>query len=235
MSVLNRASAQAPGWSSTTADTALLSTVRHWNEAIARLIGESGDFDVIHELCRLLAPSVEFDVMRIYRPGGATDLHVVDMRGDTLTVTRLLDPRMLPPLATEALGFNFPLDGDVVRTLELCRYPWRAAFCGRDRETLSAVEPLLALLLRRKWNVTTTMEIAETGSLDSRLQSLRERFPISERECEIVRFVVEGHSNYSISSHLDITVGTVKIHRKNIYRKLRISSQSELFSLVFST
>ena len=33
--------------------------------------------------------------------------------------------------------------------------------------------------------------------------------------------------------NLGISVGTVRIHRRNIYAKLRISSQQELFSIFF--
>ena len=42
--------------------------------------------------------------------------------------------------------------------------------------------------------------------------------------------VLRGHSSNSIGRQFQITTGTVKIHRKNIYAKLGISSQSELFS-----
>ena len=38
-------------------------------------------------------------------------------------------------------------------------------------------------------------------------------------------------ASISIATLLNISVGTVKVHRKNIYAKLEISSQSELFSL----
>jgi hypothetical protein len=47
--------------------------------------------------------------------------------------------------------------------------------------------------------------------------------------------VLRGHSSDSISQQLGIAQGTVKIHRKNIYNKLKISSQSELFSLFISS
>jgi hypothetical protein len=43
--------------------------------------------------------------------------------------------------------------------------------------------------------------------------------------------ILQGHSTQSIALHLDIAPGTVKIHRKNIYRKMQISTQAELFSV----
>jgi DNA-binding CsgD family transcriptional regulator len=45
--------------------------------------------------------------------------------------------------------------------------------------------------------------------------------------------VLEGHSSDAIARSLGISVGTVRIHRRNIYGKLQISSQQELFSIFF--
>lgn len=57
---------------------------------------------------------------------------------------------------------------------------------------------------------------------------------LSSREVEIAGLILRGHSSLSIALTLDIVEGTVKIHRKNIYRKLGISSQAELFSYFLS-
>ncbi|MGB5557723.1 MAG: LuxR C-terminal-related transcriptional regulator [Paracoccaceae bacterium] len=54
---------------------------------------------------------------------------------------------------------------------------------------------------------------------------------LTDREREIAILVLKGHSSKSIANATDIAPGTVKIHRKNIYRKLKISSQSELFAM----
>ena len=53
---------------------------------------------------------------------------------------------------------------------------------------------------------------------------------LTTREREVVRFMLLGHSSKSIAHGLDIAVGTVKNHRKSIYRKLAIRSQSALFA-----
>ena len=53
---------------------------------------------------------------------------------------------------------------------------------------------------------------------------------LSAREREIVALILKGHSSKSIAWQLAIAVGTVKNHRKNIYRKLAITSQSALFA-----
>ena len=54
---------------------------------------------------------------------------------------------------------------------------------------------------------------------------------LTPREIEITALVLQGHSSGSISRHLSIAPGTVKNHRKSIYQKLDVSSQSELFAM----
>ncbi len=43
--------------------------------------------------------------------------------------------------------------------------------------------------------------------------------------------MLRGYSSALTAEKLNTSDGTVKIHRKNIYRKLEIGSQAELFSL----
>ncbi|MXU65680.1 helix-turn-helix transcriptional regulator [Oceanomicrobium pacificus] len=57
---------------------------------------------------------------------------------------------------------------------------------------------------------------------------------LTRRERDIAALILKGHSTASIAVIAGIAEGTVKIHRKNIYRKLGISSQGELFSLFLS-
>ncbi|WP_210337734.1 helix-turn-helix transcriptional regulator [Mesorhizobium sp. INR15] len=53
---------------------------------------------------------------------------------------------------------------------------------------------------------------------------------LTRREQGIVSLILRGHSSMSIGRILEIAEGTVKIHRKHIYAKLDISSQTELFN-----
>ena len=53
---------------------------------------------------------------------------------------------------------------------------------------------------------------------------------LSAREREVVALILKGHLSNSIAGQLTIAVGTVKNHRKNIYRKLAIASQAALFA-----
>ncbi|WP_084332474.1 helix-turn-helix transcriptional regulator [Marinobacterium jannaschii] len=67
-------------------------------------------------------------------------------------------------------------------------------------------------------------------SLDRTFMNFGRDF-LSERECEVIRLILKGHSSKSIARVLDISPDTVKVHRKRFHAKLKVSSQAELFSL----
>lgn len=52
---------------------------------------------------------------------------------------------------------------------------------------------------------------------------------LTSREIEIIRLLVKGLNNPLISERLFISRSTVEQHRKNINRKLKLKSFSELF------
>ena len=51
--------------------------------------------------------------------------------------------------------------------------------------------------------------------------------PLSERELEVLRLLVDGCSNQEIADALVITLGTAKWHVHNIYQKLGVGSRAE--------
>jgi two-component system nitrate/nitrite response regulator NarP len=57
---------------------------------------------------------------------------------------------------------------------------------------------------------------------------------LTRREVEVVRLVSQGFANKVVARELGVREGTVKIHLHSIYRKLRVSSRSELILRVFS-
>ncbi|WP_338572330.1 LuxR C-terminal-related transcriptional regulator [Pseudomonas canadensis] len=54
---------------------------------------------------------------------------------------------------------------------------------------------------------------------------------LTARELDVGRLMLSGYSSKEIARKLEISVETVKVHKKHIYSKLGIKSQSELFSI----
>lgn len=70
--------------------------------------------------------------------------------------------------------------------------------------------------------------------LDQRVHSALNNFGssiLTERECRIAQLILRGHSTRSLAERLGVSEDTIKSHRKNLYVKLDIGTQSELFSL----
>ena len=54
-----------------------------------------------------------------------------------------------------------------------------------------------------------------------------ENFMLTERELEVLKYLVEGLSYKMIADECEISTETVNNHIKNIYRKLQVHSKGE--------
>jgi len=67
---------------------------------------------------------------------------------------------------------------------------------------------------------------------DSNIKHLVSEYNISNRELEILEYILKGYSNREIQKKLFISPHTVKNHNYNLYKKLGVSSRSELLRKV---
>lgn len=102
---------------------------------------------------------------------------------------------------------------------------------------LRAVEPLVREFISgfgRRGLQHSHPEVTVRDDLKQRVQSAFEQFGcdvLTEREREVAHMVLRGHSVKSTASQMNISPETVRMHRKNLYLKLEVGSQSELFAL----
>jgi len=149
------------------------------------------------------------------------------------------------PLASEEIGFItegwpegmeealivFALENGEVGELGIYRHIASGGFSDGELSEIAAVEPAIGAIFRKYW---VSASGAKSTPPDSRVDDAFASFGediVTNRECEVVRMILHGHSSESICFNLDISLGTVKTHRKNAYAKLRVTSQSELLSL----
>ncbi|NDJ61705.1 MAG: response regulator transcription factor, partial [Chloroflexi bacterium] len=57
--------------------------------------------------------------------------------------------------------------------------------------------------------------------------------PLSDRELEVLRLLAQGMSNRDIAARLFLSVGTVKVHARNIYGKLGVSNRTEAVTAAY--
>lgn len=112
-------------------------------------------------------------------------------------------------------------------------------FRRRDLEAVHRDLPVAAALCRRHFGESSYNQESLAGGVDEkRLQYALDRFgeaALTPREREVAVCILKGHSSKSLAREIDISPETVKIHRRNLYRKLGISSQSELFLKFLNT
>ncbi len=98
------------------------------------------------------------------------------------------------------------------------------------------LEPWVLSMMKCHWGTTHSQQKvpSEHSSIHQRLTASLQNFGrsrLTNRECDIAQMILRGHSSKSAALKLDISHETVKTHRRHIYRKLDLRSQSELFSL----
>ncbi len=108
-------------------------------------------------------------------------------------------------------------------------------FSARDMRTARRIAPLVVALTQAHWHkLSSGGEIAEGELLSNLIAALNARHAIalSPRQAQVAMLVLRGHSSVSIGLKLGVSPLTVKVFRKQLYKRCRISSQAELFQLM---
>lgn len=137
----------------------------------------------------------------------------------------------------EEIACFVDLPGSAMLVLSLMRA--ERPFSQREFRAIDAVFPFVAAVARRHWaGIGRQFGAAGQHRLQRRVAYDFESFGegiLTLRERQVAEFTLRGHSAESAGQILGISPGTVRIHRRNIYTKLRINSQGELFSRFLDT
>jgi DNA-binding CsgD family transcriptional regulator len=134
----------------------------------------------------------------------------------------------------EEVGFFVPAGDGVTVVLSLMRREGSGTFRDAEYALIRKAEPLVAAMVRQNWaHLGSRFDHSRGDGKPERESEARARISdkLTQRESDIIELVLQGHSSESIGLRLGVATGTVKVHRRNIYRKLGISSQAQLMSL----
>ncbi|MEO1246337.1 MAG: helix-turn-helix transcriptional regulator [Pseudomonadota bacterium] len=116
-----------------------------------------------------------------------------------------------------------------------------ALVVGRRKRRFSQVEvarlhdmaDLVHAAMRKVWDRRENGSAARPDAEAVQLTRCFDNFGaglLTDRERQITQLLLQGHSTKSVARELGIAPGTVMVHKRNLFSKLAITSQYELFS-----
>jgi DNA-binding CsgD family transcriptional regulator len=138
----------------------------------------------------------------------------------------------------DEIGLLAPLPSGGMAHLSFSRLDHGCPYKRREVQCLHHYSPILLELLVTHC-ATTRPAGPQTHPHPAALQDLiltemNQTLPtaLTRREAQIAALVLQGHSNASAAVMLSISRETVKVHRRNLYAKLDISSPGALFTML---
>jgi len=106
-------------------------------------------------------------------------------------------------------------------------------FSRSERNRLRIIEPIVLAAMQRVWTEREHIPDDPQRVMHQRLTECYDHFGddvLTQREREITQLLLRGHSTKSVARRLNIAPGTVMVHKRNLFSKLGVTSQLELFS-----
>jgi DNA-binding CsgD family transcriptional regulator len=128
--------------------------------------------------------------------------------------------------------------GNIIN-LSMMRLAAHAPFSDQEYESLYLLaEPVSELLKSHTENSDFAATHLIQPGIDYQIDLAFRTFGaslLSPREKDVLELMLRGYGTDISAERLDIAVETVRRHRKSIYRKLDVSSQTDLFSLFLNS
>ncbi|EAR59947.1 LuxR C-terminal-related transcriptional regulator [Neptuniibacter caesariensis] len=133
----------------------------------------------------------------------------------------------------DEINLVIELDKSVTCAISLGRKTNLGTITRAELHRLNDAYPTINSLVRQFW-LSQSQEYVQYEKSDSAMKQALNTFGsgvLTRREQEISGLILQGHSSKAIANMLNISLGTVKVHRKNIHTRLNTSTQSEIFTL----
>lgn len=161
---------------------------------------------------------------------------LVDMAPDSFEETEYYQTCYRDFDLVDEINILVDLDKTTTCAISLGRQKAVGSIRRSELNNLKTIFPVLEALVNQFW-LAQSGEFVDRASRSGPLKQALKTFAhgvLTSREQEILGLLLKGHSSKSIASELNISAGTVKVHRKNIHARLDTSSQSEIFTLFLS-
>ena len=135
-------------------------------------------------------------------------------------------------VVADEIQFNCRIDDDRTLCVSLGS---TVRFSAEQIALLSLIQPWVVALLRQRLPLEDGHPAVSAPddwrtTLEQSVQQLKGA-QLTSRELDVGRLMLSGCSSKEIARKLEISAETVKVHKKHMYSKLGIKSQSELFSI----
>jgi DNA-binding CsgD family transcriptional regulator len=136
----------------------------------------------------------------------------------------------------DEVRFLIEFNGDEFIHVFLERENPHPRYTDLDLKRLHELEALVNSLVEQHWRWRANRAESESRTplafgLRSVISGLKQNV-LTAREIDIAELTFKGHSAKSVAYELKITEGTVISHKRHIYEKLGIGSQSQFFHLL---
>ncbi|MBN0987561.1 response regulator transcription factor [Amphritea pacifica] len=116
--------------------------------------------------------------------------------------------------------------------VSISRQDNKPKFTAAQQGLIQRVFSTVKAILLKWWG--SSQKVQKDHFLDSHLECALSHFGssvLTQRETQILQLILRGYAVKYIAEKLEISPETIKHHRKNIYAKLDINSQAEMFHL----
>ncbi len=134
----------------------------------------------------------------------------------------------------EEVGFIVPIRGQVAVVHSLMRNLAKGPFSAAELAELGQMAPVLSSIFELHCRLALSDHLADPQRSDVLLEDAfidMLQGQLTDTQRFVARLILQGHSSLSIARTMNISEGTVKVHRHNIYQRLEISTYAELFRL----
>lgn len=156
--------------------------------------------------------------------------HLSDIAPEHFLTTEYYHQYFARYVSVDEVQYNVQLDAD--RTLCIS-FGSNTRYTPEQITTLDIIKPWVMALMHQRmcFEVDEEKNLSEPPPWSEAIVQLGTQ--ITTREKDVLKLLLSGFSNKEIAGKLALSTETIKVHRRNIYNKLNIKSQSELFSRFF--